>query len=56
MQAKDLHKQDVTGKADPFVELSTRVQQVEKTVSHHSKGQWPLSLLQKGQCLPLSPV
>ena len=34
MQAKDLHKQDVTGKADPFVELSTRVQQVEKTVSH----------------------
>ena len=41
MQAKDLHKQDVTGKADPFVELSTRVQQVEKTVSHQSQGQGP---------------
>ena len=38
MQAKDLHKQDVSGKADPFVELSTRVQQVEKTVSRQSRG------------------
>ena len=41
MQAKDLHKQDVTGKADPFVELSTRVQQVEKTVSYQSRGSGP---------------
>ena len=49
MQAKDLHKQDVTGKADPFVELSTRVQQVEKTVSHQSRAV-------EAQCLPFSPV
>ena len=41
MQAKDLHKQDVTGKADPFVELSTRVQQVEKTVSYQFKSSSP---------------
>ena len=32
LEAKDLHKQDVGGKADPFVQLQTRVQDLEKTV------------------------
>lgn len=31
LEAKDLHKQDVGGKADPFVQLQTRVQDLEKT-------------------------
>ena len=33
LEAKDLHKQDIGGKADPFVQLQTRVQDLEKTVS-----------------------
>ena len=32
LEAKDLHKQDIGGKADPFVQLQTRVQDLEKTV------------------------
>lgn len=31
LEAKDLHKQDIGGKADPFVQLQTRVQDLEKT-------------------------
>ena len=36
LEAKDLHKQDVGGKADPFVQLQTRVQDLEKTVRAHN--------------------
>lgn len=32
LEAKDLHKQDIGGKADPFVQLQTRVQDLERTV------------------------
>lgn len=32
LEAKELHKQDIGGKADPFVQLQTRVQDLEKTV------------------------
>ena len=32
LEAKDLQKQDIGGKADPFVQLQTRVQDLEKTV------------------------
>lgn len=31
LEAKDLHKQDIGGKADPFVQLQTRVQDLEQT-------------------------
>ena len=33
LEAKELHQQDVGGKADPFVQLQTRLQDLEKTVS-----------------------
>ena len=32
LEAKELHQQDVGGKADPFVQLQTRLQDMEKTV------------------------
>ena len=32
LEAKDLRKQDIGGKADPFVQLQTRVQDLEQTV------------------------
>ena len=32
LEGKELHKQDIGGKADPFVQLQTRVQDLEKTV------------------------
>ena len=33
LEAKDLLQADIGGKADPFVQLQTRVQDLEKTVS-----------------------
>lgn len=33
LEAKELHKQDIGGKADPFVQLQTRLQDMEHTVS-----------------------
>ena len=34
LEAKELHQADVGGKADPFVQLQTRVQDLEKTVRY----------------------
>lgn len=40
LEAKDLHQQDVGGKADPFVQLQTRLQDLETTVNACCKLDW----------------